>query len=41
MREQHSAIVGEGHINRSTCKKAEVHPYAVVTVAMGRGFRTI
>lgn len=37
MREQHSEIVGEGHINEAPVKKAEVHPYAVVTVAMGSG----
>lgn len=35
MRQQHTDIVGEGH--SSTAKKAEVHPYAVVTVAMGTG----
>ena len=37
MREQHSEIVGEGHIKEAPVKKAEVHPYAVVTVAMGSG----
>ena len=37
MRQQHTDIVGEGHSKESTPKKAEVHPYAVVTVAMGEG----
>lgn len=36
MRQQHTDIVGEGH-SSNTAKKAEVHPYAVVTVAMGTG----
>lgn len=36
MRQQHTDIVGEGH-SSNTGKKAEVHPYAVVTVAMGTG----
>lgn len=37
MREQHTEIVGEGHTKETPVKKAEVHPYAVVTVAMGSG----
>lgn len=36
MRQQHTDIVGEGN-SANTGKKAEVHPYAVVTVAMGTG----
>ncbi|MEO4053564.1 DAK2 domain-containing protein [Solibacillus sp. CAU 1738] len=35
MREQHSAIVNETPANQ--VKKAERHPYAVVTIAMGEG----
>lgn len=37
MREQHSAIVGEDHKAPSSAKKAEKHPYAIVTIAMGEG----
>ena len=37
MREQHSAIVGEDHRATTTVKKAEKHPYAIVTIAMGEG----
>ncbi|MFF2176997.1 DAK2 domain-containing protein [Lysinibacillus sp. NPDC058147] len=37
MREQHSAIVGEDHKASSSAKKAEKHPYAIVTIAMGEG----
>ncbi|MFJ5562067.1 DAK2 domain-containing protein [Lysinibacillus xylanilyticus] len=37
MREQHSAIVGEEHKAPSSAKKAEKHPYAIVTIAMGEG----
>lgn len=37
MREQHSAIVGEDHKAPSPVKKAEKHPYAIVTIAMGEG----
>lgn len=37
MREQHTEIVGEGYTKEAPVKKAEVHPYAVVTVAMGSG----
>lgn len=37
MREQHSAIVGEDHKAPSPAKKAEKHPYAIVTIAMGEG----
>lgn len=38
MRQQHTEIVGEGYTKDNTpSKKAEVHPYAVVTVAMGEG----
>ncbi|MFF2794489.1 DAK2 domain-containing protein [Lysinibacillus xylanilyticus] len=37
MREQHSAIVGEEHKAPSSVKKAEKHPYAIVTIAMGEG----
>lgn len=37
MREQHSAIVGEDHKAIPQAKKAEKHPYAVVTIAMGEG----
>ncbi|MGE7949141.1 DAK2 domain-containing protein [Lysinibacillus sp. NPDC093688] len=36
MREQHSAIVGEDH-KAPSAKKAEKHPYAIVTIAMGEG----
>jgi len=35
MRQQHTEIVGEGYSTET--KKAEVHPYAIVTVAMGSG----
>ncbi|MFJ5765203.1 DAK2 domain-containing protein [Lysinibacillus sp. NPDC093210] len=37
MREQHSAIVGEDHKASTPAKKAEKHPYAIVTIAMGEG----
>ncbi|WP_339261725.1 DAK2 domain-containing protein [Lysinibacillus sp. FSL K6-3209] len=39
MREQHSAIVGEDHKASAPApaKKAEKHPYAIVTIAMGEG----
>ncbi|MEK3978120.1 DAK2 domain-containing protein [Psychrobacillus sp. FSL K6-2836] len=37
MRQQHTEIVGEGYSTEATKKKAEVHPYAIVTVAMGTG----
>ena len=37
MRQQHTEIVGEGYSSQATAKKAEVHPYAIVTVAMGPG----
>lgn len=37
MRQQHTDIVGEGHSKETAANKAEVHPYAVVTVAMGEG----
>ncbi|MGG2108166.1 DAK2 domain-containing protein [Lysinibacillus pakistanensis] len=37
MREQHSAIVGEDHRATTPVKKAEKHPYAIVTIAMGEG----
>ncbi|MET4559223.1 DAK2 domain-containing protein [Lysinibacillus parviboronicapiens] len=37
MREQHSAIVGEDHKAPTSTKKAEKHPYAIVTIAMGEG----
>lgn len=37
MRQQHTEIVGEGYSSQTTTKKAEVHPYAIVTVAMGPG----
>ncbi|TQR17433.1 DAK2 domain-containing protein [Psychrobacillus soli] len=37
MREQHSEIVGDNFTKEVPSKKAEVHPYAVVTVAMGSG----
>ncbi|MFJ7970759.1 DAK2 domain-containing protein [Psychrobacillus sp. NPDC096389] len=37
MREQHTEIVGEGYTKEAPVEKAEVHPYAVVTVAMGSG----
>ncbi|KOS69511.1 hypothetical protein AEA09_13665 [Lysinibacillus contaminans] len=37
MREQHSAIVGEDRKASTPVKKAEKHPYAVVTIAMGEG----
>lgn len=37
MRQQHTEIVGEGYSSEATAKKAEIHPYAIVTVAMGPG----
>ncbi|WP_286923854.1 MULTISPECIES: DAK2 domain-containing protein [Lysinibacillus] len=37
MREQHSAIVGEDHRATTPVKRAEKHPYAIVTIAMGEG----
>ncbi len=38
MREQHSDIVGENYTVQSTKKEQAVkHPYAIVTVAMGKG----
>lgn len=37
MREQHSAIVGEDYKASAPAKKAEKHPYAIVTIAMGEG----
>lgn len=37
MRQQHTEIVGEGHSTDATTKKTEIHPYAIVTVAMGSG----
>ena len=37
MREQHSEIVGENFSKEVPSKKTEIHPYAVVTVAMGSG----
>ncbi|SDM53671.1 hypothetical protein SAMN05518871_101474 [Psychrobacillus sp. OK028] len=37
MRQQHTDIVGEGHSTEAPTKKAEIHPYAIVTVAMGSG----
>lgn len=37
MRQQHTEIVGEGYSTEATAKKAEIHPYAIVTVAMGPG----
>ncbi|WP_391121147.1 DAK2 domain-containing protein [Psychrobacillus sp. L3] len=37
MRQQHTEIVGEGYTKEAPTKKAQVHPYAVVTVAMGEG----
>lgn len=37
MREQHSEIVGDDFAKEPPSKKQEVHPYAVVTVAMGSG----
>ncbi|MFF2752525.1 DAK2 domain-containing protein [Psychrobacillus sp. NPDC058041] len=37
MRQQHTEIVGEGYTKEVPTQKAEVHPYAVVTVAMGEG----
>lgn len=37
MRQQHTEIVGEGYSSEATTKKAEIHPYAIVTVAMGPG----
>ncbi|MCZ8532823.1 DAK2 domain-containing protein [Psychrobacillus psychrodurans] len=37
MRQQHTEIVGEGYSSEATTKKAEIHPYAIVTVAMGTG----
>ncbi|MEK4485138.1 DAK2 domain-containing protein [Psychrobacillus sp. FSL H8-0484] len=37
MRQQHTEIVEAGYSNEMPTKKAEKHPYAVVTVAMGSG----
>lgn len=37
MRQQHTAIVGEGHRADRGTKPAETHPYAVITVSMGPG----
>lgn len=37
MRQQHTEIVGEGYSSEATANKAEIHPYAIVTVAMGPG----
>ncbi|WP_277584127.1 DAK2 domain-containing protein [Psychrobacillus antarcticus] len=37
MRQQHTEIVGEGYSTEAKAKKVEVHPYAIVTVAMGTG----
>lgn len=37
MRQQHTEIVGEGYSTEAATKKTEVHPYAIVTVAMGTG----
>ncbi|MFZ0578573.1 MAG: DAK2 domain-containing protein, partial [Psychrobacillus psychrotolerans] len=37
MRQQHTEIVGEGYSTGAATKKTEVHPYAIVTVAMGTG----
>ena len=37
MREQHAAIVGDDHKAAPQVKKAEKHPYAIVTIAMGEG----
>ncbi|WP_342600654.1 DAK2 domain-containing protein [Psychrobacillus sp. FSL H8-0483] len=37
MRQQHTEIVEAGTSNEMPTKKAEKHPYAVVTVAMGSG----
>ena len=37
MRQQHTEIVGEGYSTEAKAKKAEIHPYAIVTVAMGTG----
>ena len=37
MRQQHTEIVGEAHSTGATAKKTEIHPYAIVTVAMGPG----
>lgn len=37
MRQQHLDIVGEGYSTEAIAKKAEIHPYAIVTVAMGTG----
>lgn len=37
MRQQHTDLVGEGFSKEAPAKKEAVHPYAVVTVAMGNG----
>ncbi|WP_391208588.1 DAK2 domain-containing protein [Psychrobacillus sp. L4] len=37
MRQQHTEIVGEGFTKIAPIQKAQVYPYAVVTVAMGEG----
>lgn len=37
MRQQHTELVGEGYSSEAKAKKVEVHPYAIVTVAMGSG----
>ena len=37
MRQQHTELVGEGYSTEAKVKKVEVHPYAIVTVAMGPG----
>ncbi|MET3575253.1 DAK2 domain-containing protein [Bhargavaea ullalensis] len=37
MRQQHTAIVGEGHRAERPAKTGETHPYAVITVSMGPG----
>ncbi|PZX07976.1 hypothetical protein C7437_1011098 [Psychrobacillus insolitus] len=37
MRQQHTDIVGEGFSKEAPVKKEVAHPYAVVTVAMGKG----
>ena len=37
MRQQHTDLVGEGFSKEAPAKKEAVHPYAVVTVAMGTG----
>ncbi|QFF98496.1 DAK2 domain-containing protein [Psychrobacillus glaciei] len=37
MRQQHTEIVGEGYTKVAPIQKAQVYPYAVVTIAMGEG----